>query len=334
MSSNKNIVNNVLATSRANAIENSTQIPESDFLKNERKFELEEYDSDRYKFHQQMKLINDISKIENNCRNKSPDEGEISPECDFKTGSDFDLLPIYRKKIKEILTNIFNLDKQNVIDLKDLKKKTNDGINESFIGNIINFENTIREGWTQEKSDLEDISKNITKLEKLNILYGNIIKNVKPREYYLAANKHQNEILKDKTNNYNNTNKIQKRSAQYNQKEINEMDKILIWFKILYWIGFVVIIFLLFKFKQWRNIKVYIFLLLIIFLPTLLLKPLINLITKEFFKDSVSVNYILYVCLLVVFIFGLYFFGKLPFVNADKDFYKNSIKKNDILAEK
>jgi cation transport ATPase len=280
-----------------------------------------------------MKLIDDLSKIEDECTNKKEEEGDFFPECDYKTGSKFELLPVYRKKIKEIMTNIYNLDKQKVIDLKDLKKETNN-TNESFIGNIVNFENTIREGWTDKESDITDIKEKIDKLKKLNERYGNIINNIKPQEYYLAANKHQNEILKDKTNNYNNTNKIQKRSAQYDQKEINEMDKILIWFKIVYWIGFIVIIFLLFKFKQWRNIKVYIFLLLIIFLPTLLLKPLINVITKEFFKDNVSVNYILYVCLLVVFIFGLFFFGKLPFVNADKDFYKNSIKKNDILSQK
>ena len=303
MSSNRNIVNNVVEESRANAIENSRQIPESELLKKERKFESHEYDSDRYKLHQQMKFVNDLSKIENECTNKSPNEGEFSPECDYKTGSKFELLPIYRKKIKEIMTNIYNLDKQKVIDLKDLKKETND-TNESFIGNIVNFENTIREGWTDKYSDITDIEAKIIKLKELNTIYGKIINNInKPRKYYLAANKHQNEILKDKTNNYNNTNKIQKRSAQYDQKEINEMDKILIWFKIVYWIGFIVIIFLLFKFKQWRNIKVYIFLLLIIFLPTLLLKPLINIITKEFFKDNVSVNYILYVCLLVVFVF-------------------------------
>ena len=183
-----------------------------------------------------MKLIDDLSKIEDECTNKKEEEGDFFPECDYKTGSKFELLPVYRKKIKEIMTNIYNLDKQKVIDLKDLKKETNN-TNESFIGNIVNFENTIREGWTDKDSDITDIKEKIDKLKKLNERYGNIINNIKPQEYYLAANKHQNEILKDKTNNYNNTNKIQKRSAQYDQKEINEMDKILIWFScILDWI--------------------------------------------------------------------------------------------------
>lgn len=312
-------------------VKKTKQVPRSVLLKNERKFEKHEYNSDRYKLHQQKKLIEDLSEIENKCLNKSPEEGKFSPECNFKTGKDFDFSPIYSNKKKEIYDKIYHLDKQKVIHLNELKKEKKNNVNENFIGNIINFENTIREGWTDKRSDIVKIDVSLNQLEELNKAYGEKITGMEQFKKIFEKQEEYNDIIKEKTDNYDNTNKIEKRLAQYNEKEINEMDKILIWFKIIYWIGFVVIIFLLFKFKQWRNIKVYIFLLLIIFLPTLLLKPLINVITKEFFKDKVSINYILYICLLVVFIFGLYFFGKLPFVNADKDFYKNSIKKNDIL---
>ena len=330
MSSNKK-TDNIIKNARENAKNTSIQIPKSDFLKNERQFEKYEYDSDRHKLHQQMRLLNDISETEYKCRNKPLKEGEFSPECDFKTGSNFDILSIYYKKKKDVMNKIKLLDEEKVINLNELKSNKNKDRTESFIGNIINFENNIREGWTENPTDIDNVKNNINELRKLNNFYKIIIDKSKANQYYLEANKHHDEILKEKTNDYNNTNKINKRSAQYNQKEVDEMDKILIWFKVIYWIGFIVIVFLLFKFKQWRNIKVYIFLLLIIFLPTLLLKPIVDVITKEFFKENVSVNYILYICLLVIFIFALYFFGRLPFVNADKDFYKNSIKKNDEL---
>ena len=85
---------------------------------------------------------------------------------------------------------------------------------------------------------------------------------------------------------YVENNNLYSRLAYYNMKEEDTYNDILYWLKIVYFILFFVVGYIVFQSPLWKNIKTFIFLFLLLLTPTFFISSITTFINTEFINKN------------------------------------------------
>jgi len=181
--------------------------------------------------------------------------------------------------------------------------------------NEANLENDIESAkwiWDKKKQIINDFLTNIDasiQYYEAQHTYNNRLKGVDEMQKIYNDN-----IIGEKDKMMEQKN-IFSRLSKYNMEEEEKYQYILPWVKVVYWVCFGAIIFFLFKNEHWKNMKMYAFIVVILFLPALL-TPITTLINTELLHSKIKSIYLIYLILGIILVCVLYFTGNLPFVKS------------------
>ena len=123
---------------------------------------------------------------------------------------------------------------------------------------------------------------------------------------------YEKNLISEK-NKYVENNNLYSRLAYYNMKEEDTYNDILYWLKIVYFILFFVVGYIVFQSPLWKNIKTFIFLFLLLLTPTFFISSITTFINTEFIKTKIKAIYAIYFIVAVLFIALIYVTANLPF---------------------
>ena len=213
---------------------------------------------------------------------------------------------------------------------KDVLDASGEKINDDVAKADFNWKTKNEEENDNTEDDVRSADNEAMAQNYWNNIKGYIVKLIKDIDssiqYYDAQYMYNNRInevdqmqqiyeknLISEKHKYVENNNLYSRLAYYNMKEEDTYNDILYWLKIVYFILFFVVGYIVFQSPLWKNIKTFIFLFLLLLTPTFFISSITTFINTEFIKTKIKAIYAIYFIVGVLFIGLIYVTANLPF---------------------